>query len=91
MRTVFRMLHLRVRSDMELNDTVEVTLTQEGANIINKGNNASLSYFPSLELRTDYKEGDKYKAELHDLFYKFGVHCCPGADVLFTNLIPEEK
>lgn len=71
---------------MELNDTVEVTLTQSGANIINKGNRATLSYMPSLKLRTDYQEGDKYKTELHDLLYKLGVHCCPGYDLVFTNL-----
>lgn len=71
---------------MELNDTVEVTLTKDGANIINKENKDHLVYFPSLKLRTDYKEGDKYKTELHDLFYKFGVHCCPGNDPAFINL-----
>ena len=75
---------------MELNDVVEVTLTQEGANIINKGNKASISYFPSLKLRTDYKAGDKYKTELHDLFYKFEVHCCPDNELLFTNLTKAE-
>lgn len=75
---------------MELNDVVEVTLTQEGANIINKNNVATLSCFPSLELRTDYKNGDKYKTQLHDLFYKFGVHCCAGSNVIFTNLIKVE-
>ena len=75
---------------MELNDTVEVTLTQEGANIINKINRDTLAYFPSLEIRTDYKEGDKYKEQLYELFYKFGVHCCPGSNLVFTNLINAE-
>lgn len=71
---------------MELNDTVEVTLTLAGANILNKINRDKLAYFPSLRIRTDYKEGDKYKGQLYELFYMFGIHCCPGSNVVFTNL-----
>lgn len=75
---------------MELNDTVEVTLTQVGANILNKINRDKLAYFPSLKIRTDFKEGDKCKEQLYELFYVFGVHCCPGSDVVFTNLTKAE-
>lgn len=71
---------------MELNNMVEVTLTKKGADIINKINRDTLAYFPSLELRTNYKEGDKYEEQLYEMFYKFGVHCCPGSDLVFTNL-----
>ncbi|UVY46887.1 MAG: hypothetical protein [Bacteriophage sp.] len=75
---------------MELNDTVEVTLTQDGADIINKINRNTLAYFPSLKIRTDYEAGDKYKEQLYELFHKFGVHCFPGANLVFTNITKTE-
>ena len=75
---------------MELNDVVEVTLTKKGADIINKINRNTLAYFPSLKIRTDYKEGDRYREQLYEIFYKLGVHCCPVSDLLFTNLTSVE-
>lgn len=45
---------------MELNDIVKVTLTKEGADLLNK-----------VRLVEGYKEGDIYMCQLWLLYYKF--------------------
>lgn len=75
---------------MDLNDEVRVTLTEKGAEIINAANKemADKCQFTSIYFKHDYKEGDHYQKELHDIMYHFGgSYCCPGSLLPFTDLI----
>lgn len=71
---------------MELNDCVKVILTQRGADILNAMNSNYKEQIPSLNWRTDYKDGDTYKTSLWSLFADFGNYMCAGAEITFTKL-----
>lgn len=71
---------------MELNDTVQVTLTDDGAHVLNKLNRRLNKIMPVRKLRTDYTEGEVYKSELWEIMASFGNECGPGGDLVFTNL-----
>lgn len=60
---------------MELNDTVKVTLTKTGADLLNK-----------VLLVEEYKEGDTYVGQLWLMFYKFKETIGWGQLIPFTNI-----
>lgn len=60
---------------MELNDMVKVTLTKEGADILNE-----------LFLVEGYKEGDTYTGELWFMFHRFKETIGWGQPMPFTNI-----
>lgn len=73
---------------MELNDKVQVRLTEEGAKVLNENNTFLKMKFKSIYFKTDYKSGDTYTCLLWQLFEHFG--CCnnAGSEHAFTGLIP---
>lgn len=71
---------------MDLNDTVTVTLTRRGAEILNKEARRLNSIFKININRDDFKEGDNYKGSLWMMFEKFGGYCSAGSEAVFTNL-----
>lgn len=60
---------------MELNDTVKVTLTKEGADLLNE-----------VLLVEEYKEGDTYIGQLWRMFYNFKETIGWGQSIPFTNI-----
>lgn len=74
---------------MELNDIVQVKLTERGAKIINEQNASLKLTNPSLSFKTDYKKGDIYRNELWEVFRNFGNSCYMGVELPFVNLIKE--
>lgn len=71
---------------MDLNDTVIVTLTAKGAEILNEINEEMARRVPKHNWKRDYKEGDDYKAPLWSMFEDFGAHCSVGTVHCFLNL-----
>ena len=74
---------------MELNDTVIVTLTKRGAEILNRKAMRLNRVFKIMLNRDDYKDGDDYKGSLWMIFEEFGKHCSAGSEAVFTNLRKE--
>lgn len=68
---------------MELNDKVQVRLTEEGAKVLNENNTFLKMKFKSIYFKTDYNT-----CLLWQLFEHFG--CCnnAGNEHAFTGLIP---
>jgi len=73
---------------MDLNDTVTVTLTAKGAEILNKENEEIAKRVPSYNWKTDYKDGDEYRTQLWSLFGHFGAYCYAGGQHCFNDLQP---
>ncbi len=72
---------------MDLNDTVRVTLTAKGAEIINAENKEIADKVKSVYFKHDYKEGDHYQGPLHEVMCLFGGrYCAPGGAKTFTEL-----
>lgn len=71
---------------MDLNDTVTVTLTKRGAEILNKDARRLNLVFRKILNKHDYKEGDNYKGSLWMMFEKFGEYCSAGSEAVFKNL-----
>lgn len=71
---------------MELNDQVTVKLTEAGAELLNRHNTTLKQSYPTLKLKTKYKAGEIYKAQLWSIFNDFGGDCFCGGTVVFTNL-----
>lgn len=70
---------------INLNDTVTVTLTKRGAEILNDDAKEFNSKF-SLHLKDSHKEGDEYENQLWCMFERFGEFCSAGSESVFTNL-----
>lgn len=82
---------------MELNDSVFITLTQAGADILNKENKkrrieTKAKFFPKNPdvvdriYSVDYKEGQVLSEQLWVIFSWFGLYSFLGSDIPFTNL-----
>ena len=77
---------------MELQDRVTVTLTGHGARILNERNKEFNNRWPKMKpFKTDYKEGDLFTSELHDIINSFEGHFHVGCNVCFKNITPAEK
>lgn len=71
------------------NDTVSVLLTSFGAEIVNKKNKANNSLLEGMNikpLKTNYKDGDRYEAELWNIMRLFGPHCYNGNSIAFKSM-----
>lgn len=71
------------------NDTVHVTLTATGADILNDLNKrANTGYLlrSTVRFRTDYTEGEVYRNQLHHIMKVFGSGCDLGLEVPFNEL-----
>lgn len=73
-------------NSMDLNDTVTVTLTNRGAEILNRRARRSNKYFKTIISKDDYREGDNYTASLWTMFEDLGGERCAGSEAVFTNL-----
>lgn len=71
---------------INLNDTVTVTLTKRGAEILNRKARKLNLAFRIILNKHDYKEGDEYKGSLWMMFEEFGAACSAGGEAVFTNL-----
>lgn len=72
---------------MELNDTVSVILTKEGADILNKSARNLNEYFQgSIHFKDNYLRNEYYETQLWNLFREFGDSCSAGSTIVFTNL-----
>lgn len=82
---------------MELNDSVFITLTKSGADILNKENEkkrieTKSKFFPQNPdivdriYPVDYKEGQVLSEQLWVIFSWFGLYSFIGQDIPFTNL-----
>ncbi len=71
---------------MELNDNVQVTLTERGAKILNETNASMKLLCPNMNWKTDYKGGDEYSTQLWDIIGQFGSCCSAGSELVFTSL-----
>ena len=71
---------------MELNDNIQVVLTEFGATFLNTENKKMTKLAPSRNWKTDYKEGDIYTTQLWGLFVIFRDACSLGVKLPFTNL-----
>ena len=78
---------------IELMSDVCVTLTAVGAEKVNQNNTEAVHLMQMNGIkfhgyRTDYKEGDTYKAMLWEIMRLFGgiENCYNGADIPFTSL-----
>lgn len=74
---------------MDLNDTVTVTLTKRGAEILNRKARKLNLAFRIILNKHDYKEGDDYTGSLWMMFEEFGGYCSAGSEAVFTNLRKE--
>ena len=70
---------------MELNDLVQITLTQAGAEVLNKYYH-DINVRCKAKLNENYSEGDIAKHELWMFFSIFGKSLYCGAPVYFRNL-----
>lgn len=64
-----------------MNKTVAVTLTQHGAEILNKSRAATKEGLPEAAqewFKSDYKAGEEYRAQLWSLMQDFGAHIYLG-------------
>ena len=71
------------------NDTVYVTLTATGADILNELNyltNTGFLLMSTVCFRTDYTEGEVYRNQLHHIMKVFGSGCDLGLEVPFNEL-----
>ena len=71
------------------NDTVYVTLTATGADILNELNyltNTGFLLMSTVRFRTDYAEGEVYRDQLWHLFKVFGNKLDLGLVVPFNEL-----
>ena len=71
------------------NDTVHVTLTATGADILNELNRkANTGYLlrSTVRFRADYTEGEVYRNQLHHIMKVFGGGCDLGLEVPFTEM-----
>ena len=71
------------------NDTVHVTLTATGADILNDLNKRANTGFllrSTVRFRTDYTEGEVYRDQLHHIMKVFGSGCDLGLEVPFTEM-----
>ena len=71
------------------NDTVYVTLTATGADILNELNyltNTGFLLMSTVSFRTDYTEGEVYRNQLLHIMKVFGSGCDLGLEVPFTEL-----
>ena len=71
------------------NDTVYVTLTATGADILNELNwtaNTGFFLMSTVSFRTDYTEGEVYRDQLHHIMKVFGSGCDLGLILPFTDL-----
>ena len=71
------------------NDTVSVTLTATGADILNELNwtaNTGFFLMSTVSFRTDYTEGEVYRNQLHHIMKVFGSGCDLGLEVPFNEL-----
>ena len=76
------------------NDTVSVTLTATGADILNELNyltNTGFLLMSTVSFRTDYTEGEVYRNQLHHIMKVFGSGCDLGLEVPFTDLWLADK
>lgn len=82
---------------MELNETVSITLTKSGADILNSENlekrkknieKYTLCYKELIEriYPINYHEGQEIQETLWVIFNWFGIHSYIGNDIPFTNL-----
>lgn len=72
---------------IDLNDTVEVTLTKIGADILNAESKRLNDYFKGrTAFRENYKEGDVYKNSLWVIITDFGKYCQAGQEAVFKQL-----
>jgi hypothetical protein len=71
---------------MELNDIAVITLTATGANHLNVYHEYFVKKYPTIILKTDYKEGDDYESSLWDILGIFAEYYHAGREVVFTNL-----
>jgi len=69
---------------INLNQIATVVLTKEGADRLNEINLRYLNPALFHSLKTDYKEGDIYKAQLWSLFQDFGSMISLGSKVPFA-------
>lgn len=77
---------------MELQDRVTVTLTEYGAKKLNECNKNFNDRCPKIKpFKTDYKEGDLFTSELHDIINNFEGHFHDGYNVCFKNIMPAEN
>ena len=71
------------------NDTVSVTLTATGADILNELNwtaNTGFFLMSTVSFRTDYTEGEVYRDQLWHIFKLFGDKLDLGLVVPFNEL-----
>lgn len=82
---------------MELNETVSITLTKSGADILNAENQRrrkeslekyTLCYKELIEriYPINHYEGEEIQESLWVIFSWFGIHSYIGNDIPFTNL-----
>lgn len=76
---------------MDVHTDVTVTLTDKGAEILNKRGQWFRDNVKGSTSKIDYKEGDSYTAVLWEIMEIFGPHCSVGARVPFTVMVPVEK
>lgn len=71
---------------MDLNDTVTVTLTKRGAEILNGQARILNSRILSHHFDDSHFEGEIYKTQLWSIIDHFGGYCSIGSEIVFTNL-----
>lgn len=71
---------------MDLNDTVTVTLTNRGAEILNNRYKVICEEYPKAGFRCDYEEGEDHSCLLWEMISKFSGSCGLGQEAVFTNL-----
>lgn len=76
---------------MDLNDIVQIILTQKGADIVNKRNKDINAYNVHRNFKTDYKAEDMYSDQLWEIFNIFGDHCNIGEDLPFKSMKLKRK
>ena len=73
----------------DLNDTVKVTLTEKGAEILNGYYEKLLADFPMVRTKRvhEYKPGDTFETQFWCLFERFGSFIDVAATKPFKHLI----
>lgn len=71
---------------IDLNDTVTVTLTKRGAEILNEQNEFFNNAQDLEKLNTDYKAGGDYRDALRRIMGRFGGYTYDKKEPVFTNL-----
>lgn len=69
-----------------VNQTVTVTLTQSGADTLNKRNKEMNEKFSMLNLRADYAADEDHRGQFWCLMGDFETHWIAGANAPFYNV-----